>query len=88
MGNSSTITVRVEQTMKERLDQLAQMQRRSKSFVVGEAIAEYVAMQEAQIRGIEEAIAAADRGEVIPHEKIRSWVDSLHTDKPLAKPTA
>jgi len=42
--------------------------------------------KEAQIRGIEKAIASADRGKLIPHDKVKAWVKSLSTENPLQKP--
>lgn len=35
-----------------------------------------------------EAIAQADRGELIPHSAVVEWVESLDTGHPLPKPTA
>jgi RHH-type transcriptional regulator, rel operon repressor / antitoxin RelB len=87
MGDTTTLTIRVDQEMKDRLERIAKSQRRSKAFVAVNAIEDYLAVQEAQIRGIEEAIASADRGELISHERVREWAESLGTDKPLPKPT-
>lgn len=76
MAQSTTLTIRVDAEIKQRLEQLARQQRRSKSFVAGEAIGEYIAIQEAQIAGIRDAIAELERGEAIAHEQVRDWVES------------
>ena len=86
MGDSTTLTIRVDQEMKDRLERIAKSQRRSKAFVAVSAIEDYLAVQEAQIRGIEEAIASADRGELIAHESVREWVESWGSDKERAMP--
>ncbi len=33
-----------------------------------------------------EAIAQADAGQLVSHEAVVAWVDSLGTDRPLARP--
>ena len=76
MARTTTLTIRVEPSVKKRLERVAKSQRRSKAFVAVDAIEDYLAVQEAQIRGIEEAIAAADRGELIPHERVKEWIES------------
>ncbi|HLY56315.1 MAG TPA: ribbon-helix-helix protein, CopG family [Stellaceae bacterium] len=58
---STTMTIRLESEVKERLDRLADATRRSKSFLAAEAIREFVEINEWQIREIESAIGEADR---------------------------
>lgn len=88
MSNTTTVSIRVDKEMKERLEAVARRQQRSKSFVAASALADYIAMQEAQIAGIEEAIAQLDRGEGIEHEQVRKWISSWDTGSELPKPTA
>jgi predicted transcriptional regulator len=35
---------------------------------------------------LEEGIAEADRGELVPHEKVGEWIKSLRTAKPMRPP--
>lgn len=86
MGDSTTITIRVDRSVKERLEAVAQRTKRSKSFIAGEAIEEYLAVQEWQDARIQEALAAVERGEVIAHEDIVEWVKSWGTDNELPVP--
>jgi predicted transcriptional regulator len=88
MANSTTLTIRVEPAMKERLERIAKQQRRSKAFVAVEAIEEYLAVQEWQERRITEALASADRGEGVPHEQVRNWVESWGEANELPTPKA
>lgn len=88
MGDSTTLTIRVDKEMKDRLERIAKSQRRSKAFIAVHAIEDYLAVQEAQIRGIEEAIASLDRGEGIEHERVREWIESWDTDNELPLPKA
>jgi len=52
MLKSASITVRVKPTIKTRLDALADATRRSKSYVIEEALEMYLDVNEWQIDGI------------------------------------
>ena len=88
MGGSTTLTIRVDKEMKDRLERIAKSQRRSKAFIAVQAIEDYLAVQEAQIKGIEEAIASMDSGEGIEHERVREWIESWDTGNELPMPKA
>jgi RHH-type rel operon transcriptional repressor/antitoxin RelB len=88
MGKSATITIRVDQELKDRLESQAEVQKRSKSFLANEAIQDYLDVQEWQIAGIEKAIRSLNAGHGIPHEDVMNWVQSWGSDKELPKPTA
>ena len=57
---STTMTLRIEDDVKARLDDLAAATQRSKSYHAAEAIREYVANNEWQVREIQAAIREAD----------------------------
>ncbi|MGE3646238.1 MAG: CopG family ribbon-helix-helix protein [Beijerinckiaceae bacterium] len=88
MGASTTLTIRISQETKDRLEAVAQSNRRSKSFLAAEAIEEYLAVQAWQIEHIEKAKEAADRGELVDSSEVRAWARSLGTGNPLAMPRA
>jgi predicted transcriptional regulator len=46
------------------------------------------AIEEWQIAAIEEGIAAAERGELIPHEEVQAWVESWGSEHELPCPSA
>jgi predicted transcriptional regulator len=73
---STTFTVRVDAAAKKRLERLAKSTGRSRSFLAAEAINEYLDVNEWQVAGIKRAIASLDRGEAIPHDRVRDWVES------------
>ena len=60
---STTMTLRLEDDVKERLDKLADATQRSKSFLAAEAIREYVDNNEWQIREIKAALKEANAGD-------------------------
>ncbi len=80
MSETTTITVRVDAALRDRLEAIAARSRRSKSFLAAEAIEDYVAVQEWQIAHLEESLAQADRSEVIDHDTVRAWANALGTD--------
>ena len=69
---SSTMTVRLEDEVKERLDQLAEATQRSKSFLAAEAIREFIENNEWQIREIHAALQEADTGDFASDNDITS----------------
>ena len=60
---STTMTVRLEDEVKDRLDHLAEATQRSKSFLAAEAIRVYVENNEWQIDAIHAALKEADAGD-------------------------
>lgn len=88
MSKTATLTIRVDQDVKDRLEAAAKNQKRSKAFLVGEAIKEYLAVQEWQERRIGDALASADRGEGVPHNRVLAWVRSWGTDDEQPMPHA
>lgn len=88
MTDSTTLTIRVDQSVKERLEAVAQRLNRSKSFVAGEAIEEYLAVHEWQIEGINKALRSIDAGKGVSHSAVAEWVDSWGTETERPKPKA
>jgi RHH-type rel operon transcriptional repressor/antitoxin RelB len=86
MTDSTTLTVRLAPQVKRRLESVALRVRRSKSFLAAEAIEEFLAVQEWQIAAIKEGIAAADRGDLVPHEDVQAW--AAGTRRKLPRPRA
>jgi len=69
---STTMTIRLEPDVKERLDRLAAATDRSKSFLAAEAVRAYVENNEWQIEEIRTALDEAD-------------AENFATDKDVAK---
>jgi len=76
-ADTAIVTVRLDGTLKAKLEALARRTRRSKSFLAAEAIAAYVDLNEWQISEIEAGIAALDRGEIVSHEEAAKRYDRL-----------
>ena len=60
---STTMTIRLDDAIRDRLDALAEATQRSKSFLAAEAIRAYVENNEWQIGEIRAALQEADAGD-------------------------
>lgn len=80
---SETVTVRLKPETKSRLEALAEHTRRTKSFLAGEAIANYVERELAIVEGIKRGLADIEAGRTVPHEEVKKRV--LATIKRAAK---
>jgi predicted transcriptional regulator len=68
--NAEAFTVRTDGETLKQLDELASQLDRSRNYLVNQAIKEFLDLQSWQIAKIEEGIAAADRGDVVPHDQV------------------
>lgn len=68
---SATVTLRLDDTVKDKLEKLAESTHRSRSFLAAEAIKAYVESNEWQIAEIHQALQEADAGDF-------ATVDEVH----------
>lgn len=76
MAKTTHISVRIRPDLGEKVEALAGTLDRSKSWVVEQALEEYLTTQEWQIAAIKEGVAAADRGELVPDDAVAEWIES------------
>lgn len=76
MGASTTMTIRMDEKIKAKLDRLASNTRRSRSFLAAEAVSSYVEHELAIIDGVQRGLADADAGRVVSHDKAMDEVDA------------
>jgi RHH-type rel operon transcriptional repressor/antitoxin RelB len=67
---STTMTVRLDDDVKNRLEQLAESTERSESFLAAEAIRQFVENNEWQIAEIHAALKEADAGDFASDEEL------------------
>jgi RHH-type transcriptional regulator, rel operon repressor / antitoxin RelB len=65
-----TITFRLPEEKLQELDTVAEIQQRDRSFVINEAVTQYLSLHEYHLSLIEEGIRQADAGELIDHETL------------------
>ena len=83
---SKPTTVNLDEPTRERLDRLAKAHGRERSWIITQAIREYLDREEANGRAVEAGIEAADRGLLMPHENVMAERDAPIQD--LARPGA
>ncbi len=79
---TTTLTIRIDEKTKEKLDNLAKATARTKSYIVGNAIKEFLEINEWQIKSIKESVERADRKDAkfIDHEKVSKWLTGWGTE--------
>ena len=89
-GISMSITsVRIKDELNESLKELAEKKQRSKSWLINEAVAEYVIkenMESQKWLDTLEGLEDVKNGRVIKGEKVLEWVESWGTDNELEMP--
>jgi predicted transcriptional regulator len=88
MANPDTrvITSHVPVPLADQVDALAARMERSRGWIVKQALAEFVALEERRYRLTLEGLDSVDAGEGVPQEEVEAWIDSLGTDQPLPMP--
>jgi predicted transcriptional regulator len=85
MPVSTTMTIRISEAVKERLERLAQDTRRSKSFLAAEAVGAYVERELEIIDGIQRGLADVAAGRVVSQDAaaadIRSAIEAVRDRK-------
>jgi predicted transcriptional regulator len=81
------ITTHVPIPLCDQLDALADRLERSRAWIVKQALAEFVALEERRHRLTVEGLADVDAGRGVPHDQVEAWIDSLATDNPLPLPS-
>ena len=70
----------------EKVDILAERLERSKGWIVKQALTAWVDQQEQHHAWTLEALSEVDHNQIIDHEAVQAWADSLTTKKPLKAP--
>ncbi|MFN7107545.1 MAG: CopG family ribbon-helix-helix protein [Brevundimonas sp.] len=69
MAASTTVTVRMSGTLKERLGLLAEKTQRTQSFLAERAIAGYVDRELEMMAAVEQGLEDFRNGNVVPHDE-------------------
>ncbi len=75
---STTLTIRIDEATKNRLENLAKSTARSRSFLASKAIQEYLEANDWQVSAIRETLDRVERPEArfLEHDKIINWLES------------
>ena len=73
-AKTSTFTTRIDSNLKARLEQIAQFEDRSASYIANQAIASLIEEREATYGLIDTALALVDQGEVLSETAVDDWL--------------
>ena len=81
------ISARIPNELDEKLEHYAKVEKRSKSFVIEEALERYIAREEWMVEKMDRAFAEAEEsGEWISNEAMIEWMESWGTENVLPPP--
>lgn len=80
--DTKVITAHVPQELAEKVDRIASRYERSRGWIVKEALSDWLDQEEQRDRLTREALADVDSGNVISHQAVQAWADSLDDEKP------
>jgi predicted transcriptional regulator len=86
MSKTAPVSVRLEAALNDQVTAIAATLDRPRSWVIEQAVRDFVAMQEWQLAAIDEGIKAADAGRVVAHEDVVAWVRSWGRPDELPMP--
>ena len=84
--NSSLVSVRLPNELRDEIDAVARLTKRSRSFIVKEAVATYVEEQRAYRAAIGEALGEADRGDLVSGDAVFEWLSGWGSDGEAPEP--
>ncbi len=75
-AKAENLSVRLPADIREQVDQLARLTRRSRSFIINEAVASYVSNRSEFLKEIDSAVKSAEAGTGHSREQVFSWMDA------------
>jgi predicted transcriptional regulator len=77
MAETTTMTIRVPLELKAKLDRLAGLTRRSRSYLAAEALEIYARNELEIVEGILQGLADVEAGRVVPHEQVAAELRAI-----------
>ena len=84
---TKVLTTHVPLPLADKVDMLAARLERSRGWVVKQALSAWVDQEEERSRLTREAMADVQVGNVIDHQAVQAWAESLESDTPLPVPS-
>lgn len=85
-SKSEAFSVRLPDDVKRQLDELARASKRSRSFIVNEAVASFVRERADHLRELDQAMKGAESGVGYSSERIFAWMRSWGSADELPAP--
>jgi predicted transcriptional regulator len=87
---TTTVAVKLEHEIKERLQKLGQLKHRSAHWLMKQAITAYLEYEEQAEQLKQETLARwqeAESGKIVSHEAVSAWLDTWGTENEIGRPT-
>jgi len=85
-ATTKVLTAHVPLALAEKVEQFASRLERSRGWVMKQALGAWVAQEEERDRLTQEALVEVNTGQVIEHQAVQAWAQSLSTNQPLTIP--
>ncbi|OWO94060.1 CopG family transcriptional regulator [Rhizobium esperanzae] len=83
---TKVLTAHVPLPLAQKVDQLASRLERSRGWIVKQALTAWIDQEEERRRLTLEALADVESGNVVDHQSVQAWADSLDGDEPISLP--
>ncbi len=83
---TKVITAHIPLPLAEKVDKIATQLERSRGWIMKQALSDWINQEETRNRLTREALSDVDAGQLIEHQAVQTWTDSLSTDTPLPLP--
>ncbi len=80
------MTAHVPLPLAEKIDRMAERLERPRGWILKQALSAWILEEEERDRLTREALVEVDAGQVIDHQAVLAWADSLGTVKPQPLP--
>lgn len=74
MSTTKTISFRISAKEVEKLDELAASLDRDRSYLLNEAVEQYLELNAYHIELIEKGLKAAEAGKLVPHDEVKKMI--------------
>jgi len=79
---NKVLTAHISLPLAKKVEQMAARLERSRGWIVKQALTAWIHQEEERERLTHEALAEVDAGDVIDHQALQAWADSLGNGKP------
>jgi predicted transcriptional regulator len=86
MAKAASVNLRLEPELDQKLSAVATRLDRSRSWVIQQALKEFIELQLWQMSAIEEGLRDVESGRVTAHEDVVAWVESWGQPDELPMP--
>ena len=83
---TKVFTAHIPLSLADRIDRMAEQLEHTRAWVIKQALANWIAEEEARDRLTQEAMLSVEEGRVVSHGRVLAWADSLDDENPQPLP--